>query len=129
MPIYDIECPVCGVSEDVFISLKDYTPDGPPCPECGGRARRIVAPVMTVGPMPSKPFTVKQIGRAFESQGELRRYMAENPGTNFVDKSDASYRAHYDKAHEKADAASKRAGYNDNQDRKTQRRREKATGG
>jgi len=85
MPVYDIACASaqeCGHFSDVIIPLAKL--DEAVCPSCAGPIRRLPRPVRTVGPMPSKPLTIKQIGRSFESASELRQYQKENPDAQIV---------------------------------------------
>jgi len=40
MPLYDYECPSCGIIPDVFAGINDDTTT---CPHCGAESRRIVS--------------------------------------------------------------------------------------
>jgi putative FmdB family regulatory protein len=62
MPLYDFKCnKSCGYFEDMFIPLAEKADAR--CPDCGGTITVRISPVMTVGPMPSKPLRVDHIGR------------------------------------------------------------------
>lgn len=122
MPLYDYYCAACDVHDETFVALADYDPNGLPCPDCGAQAKRGVPAVLTVGPMPSKPLTIKQIGRSFESNGELRRYKAEHPEARFVEPSSREWRTHVDKTREKCEASAKRHGFRDHEARQNWRK-------
>ena len=63
MPLYDFKCDGdCGYFEDMFIPLAKK--DRAVCPGCGGSITTRIGAVVTIGPMPSKPLRVNQIGRA-----------------------------------------------------------------
>lgn len=125
MPAYDFTCDNCLVVGEVFLKLSEY--DQPqPCPECGEPMRRVVAAVATVGPMPSKPLTVKQIGRSFESNAELRHYLRKH-NTEMWSKDDKAWKDHVDHATEMNERVARRQGFRDaaqfNEFRKKERKR------
>ena len=121
MPVYDIECPSHGRVNDVFFSLSDE----PACPTCDAPSRIVIAPVRTVGPMPSKPLKIKQLGKEFTSNSQWREYKQAHPDVQVLDKNDASYQEFYTEVHEKADKVAKKLGYRDHKDRGQQRKKEK----
>jgi putative FmdB family regulatory protein len=122
MPLYDYHCSACDVSDEVFVPLADYDPKGVPCPDCGALAKRGVPAVLTVGPMPSKPLTIKQIGRSFESNGELRRYKSEHPEARFVEPNSSEWRNHVDATRAKCEATAKKHGFRDHDHRRQHRK-------
>lgn len=122
MPLYDIECSRCErVIADVFSPLSQ----APICPFCNARARIVIRPVLTVGPMPSKPLKMAQIGREFTSNSQWRDYQKANPDVKVLDKNDSSYDKFYTGVREKADKVARKIGYIDHEDRGRQRRKEK----
>jgi hypothetical protein len=90
------------------------------CPECGGSTQIITRAVATIGPMPSKPLTIKQIGRSFESAGEYRTWQRENPDLQILDNNGSKWKNKKDKVREFANQRCKKAGYNDLEDRQRQ---------
>ena len=121
MPVYDIECPSHGRVNDIFFSLSDE----PACPTCDAPSRVVIAPVRTVGPMPSKPLKMSQIGKEFTSNSQWRDYQQAHPDVKVLDKNDSSYQEFYTGVREKADKVAKKLGYTDHEDRGRQRRKEK----
>jgi len=122
MPLYDIECERCErFIADVFSPLSQT----PICPFCNARARIVIRPVLTIGPMPSKPLKMPQIGREFTSNSQWRDYQKTHPEVKVVDKNDLYYDKFYTRVREKADKTAKKLGYNDHEDRGRQRRKEK----
>ena len=122
MPIYDIACDSsqeCGYFEDVVISLADL--DDAVCPSCAGPIRRLLRPVRTIGPMPSKPLTIKQIGRSFESAGELRKYQKDNPDVQLLSPDSKKWRDKVSRVREKANNCAKNQGYRDLEDKQAKR--------
>ena len=116
MPLYDVKCTAgCGHFEDVFARLGDI--DRMVCSQCGAPVQRLIRPVMTVGPMPSKPLEVKQIGRRFESNSELREYARQNGDVEVLSATSQKWRKHVDTVKEKAERSAKKAGLNDREDR------------
>ena len=117
MPLYEGECREgCGRFEDIM-KVREYEVEGLICPECGEKARTVLSATPTVGPMPSKPRVIEQIGKSFSSRAEERAYFKANPGRVVVGKGDSAFTKHHDWAHEKADTAARRLGYNDHVDR------------
>ena len=121
MPMYDIECPSHGRINDIFFSLSDE----PACPTCDAPSRIVIAPVRTVGPMPSKPLKIKQLGKEFTSNSQWREYKEAHPDVQILDKNDASYQEFYTEVHEKADKVAQKMGYADHKDRGQKRKAEK----
>ena len=110
MPLYDIKCLSCEQrTDDIFFKLTDPII----CPTCGEGARTIIGPVLTIGPMPSKPIKMESIGREFTSNSELRAYKEANPDLAFHSKDDSSWRNHVDMARTKAEKKAKAQGFTD----------------
>lgn len=113
MPLYEGVCRTCDWHGDRFVSLADYDERGIICPECGGWARRKIAAVPVVGPMPSKPFVVEHANKRFESKAEMDRWQAANPNNKIVSATDSSFQNHYDAVRAKADKRAQSRGYKD----------------
>jgi putative FmdB family regulatory protein len=125
MPLYDFRCAgSCGYFEDMFIPLAKK--DDAVCPECKGAIIIRIGAVMTVGPMPSKPLRIEQIGRSFESASEVREYKKQNPGWEIESADSASWRKHVDDTRERAERVAKRRGYRDLAQQHEKRKKEKA---
>lgn len=108
MPLYDLECEPCQrFLVDVFFTLNET----PTCSYCNAPARVIISPVRTVGPMPSKPLRLEQLGREFTSNSELREYKQAHPEAQFLDKNDSDWREHYDDVRNRCEKTASKAGY------------------
>jgi len=128
MPLYDFRCNGgCGYFADMFIPLADI--DNAVCPECQAGITIRIGAVMTIGPMPSKPLKISQVGRSFESASEYRDYQRQNPDCAIIDAGSSEWRKHVDTAREKAEKTAKRRGYRDlndqHQKRGLERRKER----
>tara|TARA_R100001530_G_C4222919_1_gene130472 strand:- start:38 stop:430 length:393 start_codon:yes stop_codon:yes gene_type:complete len=122
MPLYDIKCLSCEQrTNDIFFRLNDTII----CPTCGEGARTIIGPVLTIGPMPSKPLKMESIGREFTSNSELRAYKEANPDLAFHSKDDTSWRNHVDMARNKTERKAKLQGFSDRADKKAYLRKER----
>lgn len=113
MPIYDLECEPCQrFLVDVFFPLSET----PTCSYCDTPARVIISPIRTVGPMPSKPLQLDQIGRSFTSNSELREYKQTHPEAIFLNKGDREWDEHYTDVRNRAEKTVKRMGFRDVED-------------
>lgn len=113
MPIYDLECEPCQrFLVDVFFPLSET----PTCSYCDAPARVIISPVRTVGPMPSKPLQLDQIGRSFTSNSELRDYKQTHPEAIFLNKGDREWDEHYTDVRNRAEKTVKKMGFRDVED-------------
>lgn len=111
MPLYDIECDDCGVIKDAFYRLSEL--DSMLCPECESvDVRRLVAPVPTHGIVFSNAQFNPQLGRAFESNAELRAYQKEK-NVEFVSTSGKHWRDTLDYTRSRVEKLAKRKGYSD----------------
>jgi len=127
MPLYEGECRHgCGRFEEVM-KLYEYESDGLLCPECGLHARTIICATPTIGPMPSKPRVIDQIGQSFTSRGEERAYFEKHPDRKVVAPNDPAFINHRDQAREKADKKAKTLGYRDHDDRTQKVKADNAT--
>ena len=125
MPVYDFKCPAgCGYFNDIYVPLSEHGKTK--CSDCGAVLETVISEVALIGPMPSKPLVVKQIGRSFESESEWKKYQRDNPDSAIVSADSEQWRKHRDAVREKDDARSRKMGYRDFEDRKRQRKKEKA---
>lgn len=125
MPFYDYKCEICGeIEEEVFMSITQH--DEPHyCEMCGAVMRTIIQPVPTVGPMPSKPLDLStQTGRVFHSNAELREWQRET-GKELVSADSLSWKRERERIREGAERSAKRAGYDDLEHRRRERKKEK----
>ena len=125
MPVYDFKCPAgCGYFNDVFVPLAQHGKTE--CPECSAVLTTVISEVALIGPMPSKPLVVKQIGKSFESESAWKKYQRENPDSAVVSADSQQWKKHRDAVREKADARSRKMGYRDFEHRSAHRKKEKA---
>lgn len=125
MPLYEGECLECGNMFEEFLRLSEYESQGLICPICDKSARTVISAVPTVGPMPSKPLNIKQIGQSFTSNGEMRRYFEKHPDRVLADPGSNTWKNHVDYARGKADTVAKKHGYRDFADRRSSVKKEK----
>lgn len=117
MPLYDVRCTDgCGYFNDIFAVLAEANKIS--CPSCGKPVVRLIRPVATVGPMPSKPLRVDQIGRTFESNEELRDYQRKNGDVEILSSSSNKWQKHKDTARNKAEKRAKQQGFRDLDDKR-----------
>tara|TARA_R110002020_G_scaffold457273_1_gene674136 strand:- start:47 stop:463 length:417 start_codon:yes stop_codon:yes gene_type:complete len=125
MPFYDFKCPDgCGYFADIFVPLAEHGKTT--CPECQSLLVTVISEVALVGPMPSKPLVVKQIGKSFDNGADWRQYQKENPGFEILSAESKAWDNHKTKAREKVEATAKRQGYRDLADKQQQRKKDKA---
>ena len=116
MPFYDFKCTSgCGYFHDVFVPLSKHGEQK--CPSCGEGLTTVIGVVHTVGPMPSKPLVVNQIGRKFESRFEFDQYQRENPGFEVLSANSSKWKKHKESVRERVEASAKRMGFRDHEDR------------
>ena len=117
MGIYDINCPRCGVVEDVFYRLRSicaHKDDGEDleCPVCDSPVTlRPAAPAIT-GFIETRPRHIAQIGRTFQSSTEMREYEKQE-GVYFAPKSDSFFQGQLKRSREKVERLAKRKGHRD----------------
>ena len=112
MPLYDFKCDdECGYFEDMFVLLKDF--NKAVCPTCQGSITYRISAVPTVGPMPSKPLKIDQIGREFTSNSEYRAYKRQNPGCAILSADSTEWKQHVDKVRLKAETMARKKGFRD----------------
>tara|TARA_R100001015_G_C4595288_1_gene150529 strand:+ start:268 stop:684 length:417 start_codon:yes stop_codon:yes gene_type:complete len=124
MPFYDFKCPSgCGYFGDIYVPLSEHGTTT--CSECGDVLETVISEVALIGPMPSKPLVMKQLGRTFESGSEWRQYQRENPDCAMVSADSSAWREHKEAVRDKAEARARREGYRDFDDKKQRRKEEK----
>ena len=124
MPVYDFKCPDgCGYFHDIYVPLSEHGTTT--CPECSAVMTTVISEVALVGPMPSKPLVVEQVGRTFESGAEWRQYQRENPDCEILSSDSTAWRKHRDKVAEKAEARARKGGSRDLADKKARRKKER----
>tara|TARA_R100000008_G_scaffold61212_1_gene38601 strand:- start:460 stop:888 length:429 start_codon:yes stop_codon:yes gene_type:complete len=111
MPLYDFRCPTCDHEGETFVPLRDYEVEGLICPRCSNKAKTIISPVRTIGPMPSKPLDMPQIGRSFTSNRELKNYLAQNKGSQLIHRDSSEWKDHRHHVRTVAENQAKREGY------------------
>jgi|TARA_R110002012_G_scaffold76891_4_gene194455 putative FmdB family regulatory protein len=124
MPMYDFKCPAgCGYFNDIYVPLAQHGKTT--CPECNAKLETVISEVALVGPMPSKPLVVKQVGKSFENGADWREYQRKNPDCEILSADSTAWRKHRDMAAEKAEATARRMGYRDLADKKKRRKKER----
>ncbi len=108
MPTQDYVCDACGWSvADLLVDLHKQDID---CEDCGAPARKLVGVPQMIGLSASRPKVVD--GMRFESDGALRKHMAEHaPEGILTERGDPDHRAMLDRARSTADKWSKKHGY------------------
>jgi putative FmdB family regulatory protein len=125
VPIYDFKCPEgCGYFNDIVVPLAEHGKTT--CPECGALMSTVISEVALIGPMPSKPLVVGQIGKSFESGSEWREYQRKNPDCAIVSADSKQWKDHHHMARSKAERKAKKQGYNDLEHKRKTRKKEKA---
>ena len=125
MPMYDFKCPEgCGYFHDVYVPLAEHGKTQ--CTDCGAVLTTMINEVALVGPMPSKPLVVGQIGRTFESEREWKAYQRKNPDCAILSANSKQWRDHRDAAAEKANNKAKKQGYRDLADKQKRRKKDRA---
>ena len=114
MPLYDARCPEHG-RQEVFQTLAQFQ-EGLKCPICEKEMLRIVSPVTQCGPSEDRPLNIKQIGKTFTTQSQVKEYLKENPGCEMVSSSSKPWKDLKHSAREDADDHYKQQGYTDKED-------------
>ena len=134
---FDILCHNHGEMYDVQleapkgrVKLKDLMDWQPKCPICDSPVTIIVPPVLTVGPMESKPIDLtRSVGRKFTSNAEWREYQKQNPNARPVSVTDQSWKDHYNAVRELADRRANKQGYAGFYEKQEQIKKEKKEAG
>lgn len=136
MRTFDIRCNSCGDFDDVPLdaptgrmSVEDMKWQ-PKCPQCDQVVAVIIPPILTVGPMESKPINLKsQIGYDITSNKQWREYKKKNPTARPVSKGYQNWKDHYSEVRELADVRAQKQGYNGFYDKRERKRKEKIAAG
>lgn len=136
MRTFDIRCNSCGDFDDVPLdaptgrmSVEDMKWQ-PKCPQCDQVVAVIIPPILTVGPMESKPINLEsQIGYNITSNKQWREYKKKNPNARPVSKTDQNWKDHYSEVRELADVRAQKQGYNGFYDKRERKRKEKIAAG
>tara|TARA_R100000664_G_scaffold30824_1_gene43830 strand:+ start:7449 stop:7874 length:426 start_codon:yes stop_codon:yes gene_type:complete len=112
MPLYKIECPNCGVVDDV---LAPRATDGEdyPCPDCDAVGKKLPTMFATAGIIFSNPLVINSAGLKAESNSEARQYLKDNPNCRFVDRSSAYWQNKRERLHERREQRVQKQGYKD----------------
>ena len=124
MPLYCIECPNCGVVEDVFAPRATGGTEYP-CPDCEAVGKKLPTSFATAGIIFSNPLVINSAGLTAESNSEARKYLKENPGTRFVDRQSSYWKNKVERLHERREAKVKGQGYKNWNDFQTEKKAER----
>ena len=130
MPEYTYVCKGqdCGLDYDVYMSYAEFDENKDKvlcCDECGADMYRSVSAVPTVGITWSKPMVIKQIGRSFSSNAEMRAYFDARPNLEIQSPDSQEWRQFHDGVKEDAEASSRKMGFNDREHEKRVHRHER----
>ena len=123
MPLYYVDCPKCGLVEDMYVPLKDHR--SATCGSCESKVKVLIRPVLTAGPLPSKPLKLGGADITLTSSSQLREYKKKNPKAMFLNKNDKVWKDHYDEVRNKVEASAKKRGFRDRQAEKEYKKKQK----
>ena len=112
MPVYDIECPGCGIFEDEVYPRATASWDIP-CPECGGPAKKLPTTFATAGIIYSNPLKINSAGLEATSNSEKRQYLKDNPTCRFVERKGNYWQAKRERLHARREGRVQTQGYKD----------------
>ena len=125
MPLYCIECPDCGIIDDVFAKRAtegfEY-----PCPDCGTISKKLPTTFATAGIIFSNPLVINSAGLKAESNSEARKYLKENPGTRFIDRESSYWQNKVERLHERRNDKVKGQGYKNWNEFQTEKKAQRA---
>ncbi len=113
MPMYDYECPECGLIEDIIVPSKDR--DNVDCEKCGKSLYRIPTAAKVIGPTWSKPLNIPNMGLSFDSKKDADKHMVDN-NIAFVDPKGNDFKKVYNRTRDKIEASVKKKGFKDVED-------------
>jgi len=116
MPLYDINCPDCGLVEDVICSAEERNT----CPECGGEAQMKPIMPMSVGIIWANAEVSDQLGRTFETNKQKRDWLKAHPNAQEMTKGSREDRDFGDSIRERADKAAQKIGFKDTRQYQTE---------
>ena len=112
MPLYKINCPKCGVIDDVFAHRATAEQEHE-CPECGTMAPKLPTTFATAGIIFSNALEINSAGVRLESNSEKRKYLEENPTCRFVERESPYWQRKVEKLHESREQKVQKKGYKD----------------
>lgn len=75
MPIYDYECPKCGIIEDIWAGVEEYYPN---CPYCGAEMTRLIsAPAVITDMEPYVDYNMAQEGVSIKNRQHWKQEMKD----------------------------------------------------
>ena len=121
MPLYDINCPSCGVVEDVVCSYEERNT----CPDCGSEGSMVPIMPLTIGIVWSNQEHSSQLGRTFETNKQKREWLKKHPNVSEVRKGSTEDRNTRQVLAHRADSVAKHHGYKDVNHYKTEAKAKK----
>lgn len=125
MPLYRIDCPECGIIDDVFAKRATEGEDYP-CPDCGVTARKMPTTFATAGIIFSNPLVINSAGLTAESNSEARKYLKDNPGTRFVDRQSSYWKNKVERLHERRETRVQGQGFKNWNEFQTEKKAQRA---
>ena len=122
--LYDLRCGECGFTDEDFLTgeqYQDVKANKLKC-DCGGIVQTVIRPVMTVGPMPSKPLVVGNMEKVISSNSELRAFQKAHPDIRVTTNASGEWKKLYSNSREIADRNAKKWGFDDVDDYRTRTR-------
>jgi len=123
VPLFDLDCPQCGLQEDVLVLYVSVSRDYP-CPDCDFLAQKLPSVMYATGILPSKPLEVDHAGLALDSNQALRDYKKKNPESNFVDRKSTYWKNKVERLHSRREVRVQKQGFRDFEHFKTEKRKE-----
>ena len=125
MPLYKIDCPECGIVDDVFAHRATAAPQHE-CPDCGTMAPKMPTVFATAGIIFSNALEINSAGLRLESNSEKRKYLKENPTCRFVEKDSQYFQRKVERLHERREKKVQGKGYKDWRDYQSEKKMEKS---
>jgi hypothetical protein len=123
MPLFDFDCPKCGLVEDVLVPNGPTTSDYP-CPNCSFLSYKLLSVIHPSGILPSKPLEVNHAGLSLETNKDRRQYEKENPNSRFVDRESTYWKNKVERLHSRREVRVQKQGYRDFEEFKVEKRKE-----
>ena len=123
MPLYDLDCPKCGIVVDVLVAQGSPTSDYP-CPACTFLADKLLSVIHPSGILPSKPLEVNHAGLSLETNGDRRQYEKDNPNSRFVDRESTYWKNKVERLHSRREVRVQKQGYRDFDEFAVEKRKE-----
>jgi len=79
MPMYDFECPECGMKAEDFRSMRNMDTPGDPCPQCGETMVRVFLARAPGTPLRAFDKPIEMYGCAPETPAQLADLRAKCP--------------------------------------------------